>query len=259
MDKFLTTDNGGLPLVLDDLRWFLGQDSNHGIYQALNNQYRGFGDNFIITGCIEGGSPGAVTLTEGWIILDGELLKVDAQSAFNEGADSTFVKVVTTDTTGDKTFQDASSVSTYQKNRAVISGVGGTLDYNGLHIWDVFTKKMRISGTERLGENSMPTLVRKIIDIGDWNMDSDQTKAVAHGLSASAIRSITATIRKDAAASPFNYYQIDFHDGATTHGGVGATTSTDIQLKRTGAGFFDSTDFNSTSYNRGWITIWSTP
>lgn len=135
MNKLLTNDTkvGGFPLVLDDIRWFTGQlkaPNQQGVYQAFNNLLRGFGDNFIVQGCVEGGSPGAVTLTEGWILLAGELLKVDAQAAFNEAADNTFVKVTTFDSRGNKTFQNGAIEDVYEINRGNISGSGGTLAYN---------------------------------------------------------------------------------------------------------------------------------
>lgn len=139
MDKLKTTNVGGFPLVLNDLRWFFGRlgTPDEGIYQAFNNLLRGFGDNLIIQGCVEGGAPGAITLTEGWILLDGELIKVDAQTAFNEATDNKFVKGTTFDARGNKEFQNGSIDGTYEKNRADITGTVGNLAYNGERISDI--------------------------------------------------------------------------------------------------------------------------
>lgn len=139
MNNFITHNNGGLPLVLDDVRWFLGQldsdstvdSSGAGIYQALNNLLRTFGDNFIVQGCVFS-SP---AMTEGWIMLDGELLKVDANADI--GANTHFSKVTTYDSAGNKTFQNATSIDTYAKYRGVVNAGSGNLEYNGDTILDV--------------------------------------------------------------------------------------------------------------------------
>lgn len=137
MDRLKTTDNGGFPLRLDDFRWMLGQASNHGIYEALNNMLRGFGDNFVVQGCTVSGTSPNVAITEGWIMLSGELLKVDAQSSINTTTDNTFVKQTTFDAAGNKTFQDLSTNDTYQKDRGVVSGTGGTLAHDGVSLNDL--------------------------------------------------------------------------------------------------------------------------
>lgn len=133
MDKFKTIGVGGLPHTLNDFRQFLGRldAPSEGIYQAFNNLIRGFGDNFIVQGCVLSGSTGAFSITEGWVLLDGELIKVDAQGPFDEANDSTFVKVTTFDSRGTKTFLNGSINETYEKNRAVIQGTSGNLDFDG--------------------------------------------------------------------------------------------------------------------------------
>lgn len=142
MDKLKTSATGGFPFVLDDIRQFLGRLSgSQGIYQAFNNILGSFGDNFIVQGCVLGGTPGAFTLTEGWIILDGELIKVDAQGPFDQAIDNTFVKVTTFDPRGNKTFQNATVEDTYEKNRADIIGSAGSLSFIGdaLGVWQVYS------------------------------------------------------------------------------------------------------------------------
>jgi hypothetical protein len=98
----------------------------------------------------------------------------------------------------------------------------------------------------------------KTIDIGDWNMDTSSTVPVAHTLSATewkTIRTIDVIIRNDADTE---YRPIDVLNAAATGvsgGGVISLDSTNIRLGRYTGGLFDSTDFDSTSYNRGWITF----
>ena len=132
MDKILSQANGGFPLVLNDIRQFLGQAGadDHGIYQALNNILQGFDTNFIVQGCVVSGTSPNVAITEGWILLDGELLKVDAQTGINTTTNNKFVKVITFDSAGNKDFQNGSNVDTYQKNRGVVQGLVGNLDFD---------------------------------------------------------------------------------------------------------------------------------
>ena len=92
----------------------------------------------------------------------------------------------------------------------------------------------------------------KVMDIGDWDMDTNQSVSVAHGLTFSKIRNVSALIRHDT-------------DGVYSFGGALDSTETDesyiyagptdIVLRRGAGGWFDRTEFNATSYNRGWITI----
>lgn len=91
----------------------------------------------------------------------------------------------------------------------------------------------------------------KVLDIGDWNMDSTSTLNVAHGLTLSKIRKVSVQIREDSAASQRD---LDYLDTA----GWFTADSTYIALARYAAGVFDNTSYDSTSYNRGWILIWYT-
>jgi hypothetical protein len=104
-----------------------------------------------------------------------------------------------------------------------------------------------------------PTIVlTKVLDIGDWNMDSTTLKSVAHGLDATKIRSIKALIRDDAGTS---VYDIGNNAGASSYpgGSVAALGATDITLNRLSAGTFDSTTFDATTFNRGWIVVTYVP
>ena len=101
-------------------------------------------------------------------------------------------------------------------------------------------------------------LLEKIIPIGDWNMDSTVFVPIAHGLGASykKIRAIDAIIRNDADDRYQSIYRIeDFGDPLLVNGGIASWTSINIELIRRTGGFFDTPDFDSTSYNRGWVYI----
>lgn len=130
MDQLSTGNLGGMPRTLDDLRWFLGLDGNQGIAQALNNMLGSFGTDFVVQGCEVTGTAPTQSLSEGWIILSGELLKVDSISGtLNTGADYTFTKDVSQfDTSGAKTMQSLDIVQAYRKNRGILNGSAGTLN-----------------------------------------------------------------------------------------------------------------------------------
>jgi hypothetical protein len=90
-------------------------------------------------------------------------------------------------------------------------------------------------------------LLSKTVSIGDWNMDSTITVDIAHGLSDfKKVRSISVIVRND---DDDEYWDL------LASGQISFADATNVRLTRTTAGTFDSVDFDSTSYNRGWITI----
>ncbi len=252
MDKLKTSAVGGFPFVLDDIRQFLGRLSgSQGIYQAFNNLLRGFGDNFIVQGAVASGSSPNVAITEGWVILDGELVKVDAQTGINTSTDNKFVKVTTFDSRGNKAFQNGSIEDTYEKNRAVVQGTTGNLDFDG----DTFSDLRSISiFRDTLGVETSVIIKTKIIEIGDWNMDTTATIDVAHGLTDfNKMRTINVFIKDDPAT---NLFPLNRHDSSgSVHGSVDVISSSIIRILRITGGIFDSSLFDSTSFNRGFITI----
>lgn len=95
----------------------------------------------------------------------------------------------------------------------------------------------------------------KVIEIGDWNMDSTATVTVAHGLTMSDIRFVDVMVRNDANTA---CYQLSSDTTPADQNGSGAgvgVDATNVNLERILGGEFNGTDFNSTSYNRGWISI----
>jgi len=98
----------------------------------------------------------------------------------------------------------------------------------------------------------------KIIDIGDWDMDANAFTNFAHGMSSNytKIRSISVVIRNDDSSKYMLLNQFYDHADATlVGGGIYYWDSTNIYLYRRTGGIFDSTEYNATSYNRGYVTI----
>jgi hypothetical protein len=100
------------------------------------------------------------------------------------------------------------------------------------------------------------TLLKKIINIGNWDMDATAALNVAHGLTDSKIRSFQAYIIQD--ATDDYVYPIDFLSGGAVAGAM-ALQGDNISLWRTTSGLFDGIDFDATPFNRGWVVIEYTP
>ena len=101
------------------------------------------------------------------------------------------------------------------------------------------------------GKDITAALHRKIVDIGDWNMDATEQVSVAHGLTLSKIRHVSALVIDDAGANI--YIPLGFYTAAVF---IYSIDAINVHLRRYTGGTMDSTDFNATSYNRGWITIY---
>ena len=259
MDKFKTFPAvGGLPLVLDDLRWFFGRlgTPNEGMYQAFNNLLRGFGNNLIVQGITVAGSSPTLAISEGWVILNGELLKVDNQFNINTSTDNTFVKVTTFDSRGNKQFQNGSTSDTYEKNRAVVQGTAGSLRFDGDTLVELTT------GAATLPDTGRVVLNKKVIEIGDWNMNQssggDSNIFVAHGLAANfiKIRKVDVMIIRDDSTSIIPLNGSFSENGTDVSGGhVALIDSTNIELVGHTSESFDNTNYNAASFNRGFITV----
>ncbi|MFA5359295.1 MAG: hypothetical protein WC310_05800 [Patescibacteria group bacterium] len=99
-------------------------------------------------------------------------------------------------------------------------------------------------------------LKRKIISIGDWDMDASPFIIVAHGVADfKKIRNIQAIVRDDADMSYYPLNSIDNLTGTTPDGSVSFWGSINVNLMRVNSGSFDNTYFSSTSYNRGFVII----
>ena len=109
-----------------------------------------------------------------------------------------------------------------------------------------FKNVVVLSGGVRFSD--APALKWKVMSIGNWDMDATISLSVASGLTASTIRGVSAIIYNDALSNL----------KATNINGAGLTrvlTTGAILLVRDTDGIFDGTTYNSTSFNRGWVTV----
>ena len=94
-------------------------------------------------------------------------------------------------------------------------------------------------------------LLTKIIDLDDWDMVATSFLFVPHGITDghTKIRDVQCIIRKDSGENNV-IWKIDSEGNGTL-----SWDETNIVPSRDAGGVFNSTTYDETSYNRGWITI----
>ena len=115
------------------------------------------------------------------------------------------------------------------------------------------------SADKLIDQGGGSNLLCKIIEIGDWDMDAIHGVGIAHGLTLSKIRNVQAIVRNDSGSS-FIPLTPGVSDVPTVEweGWIAKIDSTDVTLAIRAGSIFDTVTYDSTSYNRGWITIWYT-
>lgn len=130
------------------------------------------------------------------------------------------------------------------------------IDPNGTGILSVLKDIIAAGSLEVTGGLKVPNKTEhwavKRLDIGDWNMDTADGVAVAHGLTASKIMYVLASVVNDSAA---NWYNLSYSTSGGLMGGGAGWDTTNINLTRVIGGGFDNAGYTSTSYNRGTIFI----
>ena len=132
------------------------------------------------------------------------------------------------------------------------------------------TSNFNTSGSGRFDggirtKTSGPFLKIDVIEIGDWNMDANEDKSVNHTIANwKSIRVLSVEIKHDDTDTVGDGIK-DLRAVSNSVGDVDIKVQgsyeigpSSIHLKRlnsSNGGVFDNTTYNSTSYNRGWITI----
>lgn len=122
MNKFKTTDQGGLPFVLDDNRW--QDDGYRQAFKGIMSAY-GVTDNqaVILSGCERTITASTITISEGYISIAGEICFVPTHSYPNAGLSNLeyWVIDVSYNNDGVKTFQNGDTNDTYEVRIGKIS------------------------------------------------------------------------------------------------------------------------------------------
>lgn len=95
----------------------------------------------------------------------------------------------------------------------------------------------------------------KIVDIGDWDMDATINVFIPHDIAVGStkIRDVQVLIRKDSGEDDV-IHKLDKSTSSIVYGSI-SWDDTNVTCSRTAGGPFDSTTYDETSYNRGWIVI----
>lgn len=102
--------------------------------------------------------------------------------------------------------------------------------------------------------DKMGATLRKIVDIGPWDMDTNVTTSVEHGLpDHTKIRAVSAVIVDDVGnVRPLNRVSIP---AGVVQGGVVDWNASDITLLRLTGGDFDNLNHDDAVMNRGHVLI----
>lgn len=93
----------------------------------------------------------------------------------------------------------------------------------------------------------------KMIDIGDWNMDSTQFKAVSHGVTGANIVMVFGKIFND--TNTKTTVMTPAYNNTVNAATIYEIGATSILLYRDTGGIYDNANYNSTGYNRGELCI----
>ena len=141
------------------------------------------------------------------------------------------------------------------RNSAIIGGGSITGSANDT----VYVPNLNLQANKGISFGSGSKRIYKEINIGNWDMTS-LSFITNHSLSATewkTVRSISVLIRNDADT---NYYDFcSFGISGSVGGGTVDVNSTTFGLSIISGSFFNSTTFDSTGYNRGFINFWYTP
>lgn len=112
-------------------------------------------------------------------------------------------------------------------------------------------------------ESRVKISFEEILEIGDWDMvDGTGTDFVdiAHELALANIRDTWVMIRNDAGGTdsltPIGGDEITKAGALQDGRGSVNVDATNVSIRRLVGGLFDHVDWNSTSYNRGWLGVW---
>ena len=92
---------------------------------------------------------------------------------------------------------------------------------------------------------------RRLVELGDWNMDTTGTLSIAHGLDITKVRSVSGVLRNDDGTLLLPLGLGNLAGPAW----VENLNATHLTLMRAAGGVCDSANYDSTGYNRGWV-IW---
>ena len=207
----------------------------------------------VLWGCENTGTGSNYIIGAGAVVYLNEIFVFDGATFTVTSGVPVATIAVTQDTTNADpvTFTDGVARNVHDVRKLSIAEAtsgSGIANYSAF-VFDAFYPRMIVDTSSR------KRLATKVVEIGDWDMDATDNVAVAHGIADfKKIRDVQTTIRNDADSVYYKLEKLNTLD-YEMQGGVIQIDGTNIGLSRKAAGFYDSTDFDSTPFNRGFITI----
>lgn len=258
-----TTDLGGAPVFKNDLREVFNVEF-WDVIEALLSPYDSDTEGLIISGCeISAGSD--YDITAGIVYLNGEFMRLPASTG---NAFTTYIAPATP-SEDTRTFADGSTNGLVETKAAEIVGsapgagqyitISSLTNSNSRRWTNLNSGAVYITSS---GTQSSVAVRRRVYEIGEWDMDTDVSRNVTLSgidVSSSLIISVTGVIRPDSdSGTPNRRHMIGQQSNTASDiflrfGQVGNTGVVDIN-RETG-GTFDSTSYDQTAFNRGWILV----
>jgi hypothetical protein len=215
--------------------------------QAIIGPYTA-NDLIVLWGCtVTKNIPGTSSVTQGAIFYNDIIYKVDLNNSISSPSNTLVWKIN----------------SSVQPNKIYLAnGVSnsGIADYAASNVKYLFSG-LPIYRTSGGVESLIPMIKKKVIEIGDWNMDvnGNPINTTYLGISdVTKVISVSVLIRKDddSLVSPLGI--VDGTSGVCAgrwilNKGVGGNPY--LTLLRITGGEFDNSDYSATSFNRGWVMI----
>ncbi len=204
MDKLITSNNGGFAFVLDDLRWM-----DQGYREAFFGVLSAFGvaanETFILSGCNRSVSGSVVSISEGYVAMEGEIHHLAAQAypVPSPGQTEYFAESLTYDPLGTKVYKNGDSNDAYEIRKAKIE-VSATPP--SIHT--------TITGAKRffeLVQDSIPQIDANTAAIATKSTNG-HTHSALHYFSSQKAHAVSNGLEVDG--------QLSVDQGITTHGAV---------------------------------------
>jgi hypothetical protein len=123
------------------------------------------------------------------------------------------------------------------------------------YLMNLYAQQRKTIYRDSAGVETFTRTAPKIIEIGDWNMDTTNLIQVAHGLADWTKIHIRAIKIIADVHYGGGHYPINIYIGGMSSGYWYMDDADHITLIRANGGFYDSINFDSISYNRGLIYI----
>jgi len=246
MKKLISPEsNGGVPIYMSDII-NLQDEAWKGILGPLSI-FDSDVQGVAVSGCVATGSS-TLVITAGHVYLNGELMYFPGTGSIAAPA------FIVPDTVANqaRVFNDGTTHNvTVTKNAKAMSGSapGGT-QYIKIDTDAIVNTYLR-AFTAKI----TPTL-KKVINIGAWNMQGGSSKTVAHGLAFAKIVQVGVYIINDAATTKLPLIGNDQGLSGSDVNGTHETDATNITMWSTSTGSFGGTSlYSSTGASRGFIII----